>query len=307
MNEFETNSQVRVEARYQAMGGQFYFMAYPQANFSRRDVSKIFDQAFAEVARIETKFTDFKPSPFNAINAATAPVKLDEETWQLFMRANEFSKLTGGLFDITFATLGHRLRAKEKELTCDEYTHFKSLIDYTKLKFDHVNRTVERTHPELRVGFGGIGKGYAVDRAFEILKQAGLVNFYVNGSGDIRVHAKENAPRPWKLGIRNPFAAKATQACGIVELMNGALVTSGDYVQKNHIINPRSDKKSELVSTTLIGDNALEMDVLATALMNMPMLEALQFSNANNLAVILINHDGKSYLSQKAQKFFKTA
>ncbi|MBH47332.1 MAG: hypothetical protein CME71_04085 [Halobacteriovorax sp.] len=302
---FDNHSLVSVQAKYPAMGGEFVFLAYPQKFLSRSDVSELFALAAKEINRIEHKLTDFKDSDFNRINdhAGIKPHVVDDEIFALLQTALSFSKATNGLFDISFASLAHRTRGRKK-LTSKEFEYYKSLINYKNIKLDEELRSISFAHKDMRIGFGGIGKGYAVDRAFEFLKDNGLVNFSVNGSGDMRVHSAPDAPRPWRLGIRNPFAKDPSKAAGLIQLSNGALVTSGNYVRGDHIINTTSDNPGQLASVTLIDENALSADVLATALMNLSSNKAMDFLNSKNLLGLAIDSNGKTHLSSKALSHF---
>tara|TARA_R110000868_G_scaffold154736_1_gene380920 strand:+ start:39321 stop:40259 length:939 start_codon:yes stop_codon:yes gene_type:complete len=306
---FENTSQVSLQIKHAAMGGEFVFLAYPQKNKSKDDVLALFNLAIQEVDRIEAKLTDFKDSPFNRINdhAWKNAYVVDDEIFNLLQTALSFSKTTNGLFDISFASLAHRVRvakAQNKNLSKKEIDYFKSLINYKHIELDPNERTISFANKDMRIGFGGIGKGYAVDRAFELLENNDLINFSVNGSGDMRVHSAPDAPRPWRLGIRNPFAKDSTSAAGIVQLSNGALVTSGNYVRGDHIINVNSDAPAELASVTLIDKTALSADVLATALMNLNSSKAMDFLNSRNLIGLAIDLSGKTHLSTQAISHF---
>tara|TARA_R110000868_G_scaffold136049_8_gene348821 strand:+ start:961 stop:1899 length:939 start_codon:yes stop_codon:yes gene_type:complete len=306
---FEQSSQVAIQSKHKAMGGEFVLLAYPQKYLSKADVFDLFKLAFNEVDRIESKFTDFKDSPFNQINdfAPKAPYAVDDEVFKLLESAQDYSKLTDGRFDISFASLVHRQREathNKSPLSQKATDYYRSVINYKDIELDRKTSSVHFLNKDIRIGFGGIAKGYAVDRAFELLKEAGLVNFSVNGSGDLRVHSSDDAPRPWRLGIRNPFAKDPTAAAGIVQLANGALVTSGTYVNGAHIINKNQSPTQDLVSLTLIEDTAMSADILATALMNMDLNNAISFLDARKSIGIAIDKNGKTHLSQAAIAHF---
>ena len=93
---------------YRVMGGEFQFLCFPQTFMSKEDVYQIFEEAYLEVKRIETKFTDFQPGYFNEINAQAGirPVCVDEETVSLVKKAISVSEDSRGTFDISFASIG---------------------------------------------------------------------------------------------------------------------------------------------------------------------------------------------------------
>ena len=165
----------------------------------------------------------------------------------------------------------------------------------------------------MKIGLGGIGKGYAVDRVFDLLKSKGLYNFYVNGSGDIRVHSHVMAERPWKIGIRNPFSKDMTKSIGIIQLREGSIASSGGYIHKidnkkftdHHILNPKKGFSEEnLIAVTVIDKEMVAADTTATILMNLSSHEAVAYLNQYKLMGFVIDSSGKTSLSNKALKSF---
>ena len=144
--------------------------------------------------------------------------------------------------------------------------------------------------------------------AFNLLKSYGLNNFSINGSGDIRVHSTKSAPRPWRVGIRNPFSEDGQKSMGVVHLRNQAICSSGDYINviKNenkrfhHIINPKSGQsKNHLKAVTVICDDTIDADVFATTLMTVNEKEASIIAQSLNLSALWVNQQGKVGISQK--------
>ncbi|MBT5095619.1 MAG: FAD:protein FMN transferase [Halobacteriovoraceae bacterium] len=312
-------NQQKVEKSYRAMGGQFTFMCYPQNFHTVKEVLTIFDAAFTEVKRIEDKFTDFKESPFNQINklAGVKPCKVDQEIFDLVQIAQGISEKSNGLFDISYASVGHAWRnAKNLGLPFEntERKKLREFVDYKKIVMDSNECSIYLPYPEMRIGLGGIGKGYAVDCAFKVLKEAGLYNFYVNGSGDIRVHSSASAPRMWKIGIRNPLSSDPSKSVGVIQMANGAVATSGGYVHKvknsdekpdHHIVDPETGRSRDgIIASTILADNCLESDTAATVVMNLSGDEGREYLNQNELFGVVINREGETFLSQKAQKSF---
>jgi thiamine biosynthesis lipoprotein len=298
------------------MGGRWEVQCFPHNKYEREHFNQIIQDGFKEVVRIENLLTDFKPSPFMKINdfAGEKPVKVDQEIFNLIEESLQISKETDGLFDISYATVGHYWRqCKKKGLTPDEKTvaELSEFIDYRTIEIDKEERTVFLPHPFMRIGLGGIGKGYAVDKLFDFLRRKGMVNFMVNGSGDIRVHSLASAPRKWKVGIRNPFNPDPTVNCGLLCIDQGSVATSGDYVntikntqtKSHHIISPMDGQSSKgIVSSTVWTDSAVLSDTMATSLMLMEIHEAIAFSNSRGLFTLLIDESGKVYLSRKAMQ-----
>ena len=312
------SNSLRMEHKFKAMGGEFRLLCFPQSYHSREDVTALFTKAQEEVLRIEEKMTDFKESPFNKINqyAGITPVAVDKELWNIINKSLDISKKSNGLFDISYASIGHPWREKKdtgKKMPSLEREKLKRFINYKKIKLNKKKQTVFLPHKKMKIGLGGIGKGYAVDRVFNLLKNEGIYNFYVNGSGDIRVHSHANAPRPWKIGIRNPFSKDSTKSVGIIQLRRGSIASSGGYIQKidnkkftdHHILNPHKGfSEDHLISATVIDDDMVSADTTATILINLSSSQAIAYLDKSNLTGVVIDSSGKTHLSKKALKGF---
>ena len=306
-----------MEHSFKAMGGEFRLMCFPQNYLSREDVRCLFVQAQKETERIEDKFTEFRESPFNEINdqAGVSPVAVDDEIWDVIQKSLSLSRESNGLFDISHACIGHlwrKQRQKGKILSMEERENLRKFIDYKKIHLDEKKRTVFLPHKKMRIGLGGVGKGYAIDKIFDLLEHHGLYNFYVNGSGDIRVHSHGNAPRPWRIGIKNPFSPD--KSIGILHLSNGSVASSGGYIKKNHfnhtfvdhhILDPsRGGSRSDLLAATVIAKDAVTSDTTATILMNLSAHQATKYLDDMDLMGFVVDESGKVHLSSKALKRF---
>ncbi len=309
-------NEIVVKKEFKAMGGLFEFCAFPQNYFNKSEVEVLFNEAASEVARIEAKFTEFKQSPFNEINrlAGVKPCQVDSEIMELIVRSIALSNESHGIFDITSAVIGQAWREAKKlgrELSEEERKDLRRYINYKKIIIDQKSMSVFLPNPQMRIGLGGIGKGYAVDMSFELLKSKDLYNFSVNGSGDLRFHSHPDAPRKWRVGIQNPFSADQSKVVGVIQVATGAVATSGSYKQfsqnEHHIINPHTGhSQREVVSATILADTCVEADTTATIVMNMNGPEALNFLNKKNIFGALITNQGQALMSESALKNFGT-
>lgn len=305
--------------KFKAMGGEFRLMCFPQNFHSEVDVQKIFSLAEREVNRIEEKFTDFKDSPFNEINryAGIRAVEVDGEIFDLIKKSIEVSIDSDGIFDISYASLGHlwrEARSKGRVLTQLEKIEATKFIDFKKIQLNEKEKTVFLPFKKMKIGLGGIGKGYAVDKVFELLSLKGLYNFYVNGAGDIRVNSHLEAPRPWKIGIRNPLSNDPGKSMGVIQLKEGSVSSSGGYIQNNknitgkmdhHILDPKlGESAQDLISSTVFGEDAILSDTAATILMNLSATKAVKYLNKRKLFGFVVDKSGKSHLSDKAINSF---
>jgi FAD:protein FMN transferase len=298
------------------MGGTWILSAYPQALYTKEDLKNIFTEAFGVVRDIENELTDFRDSPFQKINseAGKNPVKVSARIFTLIEKSLLYHEKSFGLFDISFASVGELFKEAKKTNRLPsnaELVEAKNFIDAKKIVLNQQDSNIFLPHAKMKISLGGMGKGYAVDEVFEFLKSKGIENFLVNGSGDLRLHSHEKAPRAWKIGIRNPFNPDPQVMMSFLQLSNGAVATSGDYINVvkkenekfHHLINPETGTSSlGLSSVTVIADTALEADVEASIGMLLGPHRALEYFNQHQLYALLVNNDGTVQLSQKAFK-----
>lgn len=257
--------------------------------------------AFREVARQEMLFSEYRPdSDISAINRAAggAPVSVHAEVFMLLQRARWASHATDGAFDVTAAACGRLWSVRERRVP-DQTTLASclALVDYRNLRLDPWRSTAWLPAEGMRVGLGGIAKGYGVDRAAEVLQAAGVTRFVVDGGGDLRVEGTD-LEGAWLVQIAHP--REAGGIVGAVRLTRGAVVTSGDYVRYfemdgvryHHLLDPATGQPARRsVAVTVIAPTATDADALATALFvlgperglplvgRLPGVEALFFDN----------------------------
>ncbi len=166
------------------------------------------DDAVSEIRRIETLLTTFnESSQTNHINfyAGVRPVKVDKEVFDLIQRSKRISEITQGAFDITYGSVDKKLWNFDKTMTAlpDVATAKKSvhLINYRNVILDEKKCTVFLKEKGMRVGFGGIGKGYAAERAKIILQQKGVKSGIVNAAGDLTAWGCQPNGKEWTIGI----------------------------------------------------------------------------------------------------------
>lgn len=135
---------------------------------------------------------------------------------------------------------------------------------------------VKNINPALQLDFGGIAKGYALERIIDNVKQLGVEHMIINAGGDIKAIGQKGN-KPWSIGIRNPRAKEQDpQAIASVQLHDGeAIFTSGDYERFydyqgqrfHHILNPFTGYPAmHTQSVTVIHSDATTADAAATAL-----------------------------------------
>jgi thiamine biosynthesis lipoprotein len=209
------------------------------------------DAVIAEMHRIDALMSVYKPeSQLSGVNrdAATRPVKVDAELARLVARALEFSEMSDGAFDITYASVGYLYdyRAR-KHPTEAQIQAALPAINWKHVIVDLPASTIRFTRPGVRIDLGGIAKGHAVDSSIAILKARGIANGTVTAGGDSRILGDRRG-RPWVVGIRHPDDRERVIAR--IPLEDAAISTSGDYeryfdedgVRYHHIIDPKTGR-----------------------------------------------------------------
>lgn len=271
------------------------------------------EMAIAEIKRIEKLLTTFNEnSQTNRINqqAGISAVKVDREVFDLIQRSKKISDVTDGAFDITYGSIDKRLWNFDKTMTAlpDEETakSMIRLINYKNVIMDSKNCTVMLKEKGMRIGFGGIGKGYAAEKAKALLKKEGVAGGIVNASGDLATWGFRADNTPWTIGITNPDYAHLPFSYFNVTDM--AVATSGNYEKfvkingkkYSHTINTKTGLPvTGIKSVTIISTNAEIADAMATPITIMGIASGINLVNQiKNLACIIIDDNNKIYTSK---------
>lgn len=269
--------------------------------------TRLMQAVMDEMHRIDQLMSPYKASAQLAIvnrDAASHPVAVTPELFDLIVKSNHFSELSDGAFDITFASLGHRFDYRQHHKPdAQQRQQAAALIDYKALQLDASSHTVFFPKAGMRIDLGGIAKGYAVDNGIRILQQAGVRHGIVTAGGDSRLIG-DHRGRPWMMGIKHPRGESHVIS---LPLENVAISTSGDYeryfeadgVRYHHIIDPKKgDSAREVVSATLIADDATTSDALSTTVFVLGVKKGLELVNRmQNVSAILIDNKGKIHYS----------
>lgn len=233
----------------------------------------------AEMRRIDQQYSPYIPtSELSRVNelapkaSAQNPLPISAEFARIIQKANHYSDLSGGAFDITFASLARYYDYRKGLKPTD--AQFQELVPQINYKFIHLDtqkHTVYFDHPKVYIDLGGIAKGYAVDRGVEILQQYGIAHANVSAGGDSRILG-DKLGKPWLVGIRNPRAEDKNAVAITLPLENCAISTSGDYERffidadgqrVHHIINPKTGKSPHgIISVSVIGAAGFDTDPL---------------------------------------------
>jgi thiamine biosynthesis lipoprotein len=226
-----------------------------------------------EMHRIDRAMSPYKAdSELSRINhgAGAGPVLVSAEMARLIVRAAEFSALSGGAFDITYAAVGHlydyRNRIRPSD---DELARAREAVGWRHLVLDSQAGTVRFARPGMRIDLGGFAKGHAVDNAAAILRRRGIAHAMVSAGGDSRVIGDRRG-RPWTIGVRDP--RRPGELVAMLPLEDVSISTSGDYeryfdaegTRFHHLIDPATGKSPrEIQSVTILADDGLTCEALS--------------------------------------------
>jgi thiamine biosynthesis lipoprotein len=244
----------KVSGEGHAMGTHLAFAAFTTPSADAARVRALFDAATAEIVRIEKLMTTWDPaSEVSRINAAAGKqaVAVGEETFEVIRESLHASAISSGCFDITFETL-HGLWKFDQDLdphppTAADVRARVKYLGAKHVKLDATAHTVMLDEPHVRIGLGGIAKGYAVDRAAKVLLDGGLSSFFVQAGGDLYTHGMKGDGTPWRAGIRDPRGPEGDYFA-MMEVSDHAFSTAGDYERSyivdgkryHHIIDPHT-------------------------------------------------------------------
>ncbi len=259
------------------MGTTFRIVLYAADEASAKKAAKA---AFARVAELNAIMSDYQPtSELMKLcdKAGGEPVKVSAELFEVLKKAEEFSRLTDGAFDVSIGPvvrLWRRARRTREMPKAEEIRKALDLVDYRKIKLDPNGRTVQLLLMNMLLDLGSIGKGYAADAALAVLRQHGITSALVAAGGDIAVgDAPPDAPG-WKVGVA-PLKNPEVLSMYYLLLKNAGVSTSGDseqFVEINgkrysHIVDPKTGVG--LVgrrSVTVVAPNATTSDGMDTGL-----------------------------------------
>jgi len=269
--------------------------------------------AINEIKRIEKLLTTFDDnSETNLINrnAGIEAVEVCDETFQLIERSIRISNITQGAFDITYGSIDKSLwnfdtsmKALPDKETAKEMVR---LINYRNIILDKENKTVFLKEKGMRIGFGGIGKGYAAEMAKKIMQQMDVESGIVNASGDLTAWGLQPNGEEWTIGIANPNIKD--EVFSFMKITGLAVATSGNYEKfilidgkkYSHTINPKTGLPvTGIKSVTIITKNAEIADAMATPVTIMGVQAGLDMINQiKDIEAIIIDDDNKMFTSK---------
>lgn len=299
--------------KYQSLSYAMGTIITQKINALNLEAKKITGEALEIINRLEKIMSFFEvTSQLSQINQQSGKlwISVDSELFFLIKEAKKYARLTGGVFDITVASLVELWQKYGKVQKIPS----QSLIEDTLKKVNYENILIdeERGMVKLRrngqkIDLGGIAKGYAANRVIQYYQQKGLRSAMINLGGNVALLGGRDDEKPWQIGIQNPLQ-KRGECLAIISVSNTAVVTSGDYerffLENNriyhHILNPLTGypASSGLRSVTIIHPDAMLADVLATTLFILGLEKGVKLiKRFSDIEVIIISEDRKIYLS----------
>lgn len=267
----------------------------------------------SEIQRIEDLISSWKPSSQTSlINEAAGikEVKVDKELIDLIERSLRISEITGGAFDISgsLARFYYNFNKNENPRPTDKkVSELCHLINYKNIHLNKLHSTVYLKQKGMKIGFGGIGKGYAAYKAHQTMLSCGIQNGLINASGDLMAWGSPPDKEHWSVNITDPDNPE--ESILNVDIPFGSVVTSGesesytiiDGQKHSHIIDPRTGRSAKgAKSVSVISTNPELCDALATALSVLGPQEGIRLiDKLNGVECIITDHNNEQYFSNQ--------
>jgi thiamine biosynthesis lipoprotein len=275
--------------------------------------------AVKEITRIERLISSWDSNSQTSLinkNAGIKPVVVDKELFELIKRSKKISHLTNGAFDISYASMDKIWKFDGSVITMPPSDKIKSSVEkvgYNNIALNKQNNTVFLKKKGMKIGFGAIGKGYAADKAKQVLIDNGVVAGIINASGDLTTWGQQSNGKPWMVGIKNPLNKNNIFAWFPVQ--DRAVVTSGNYEKYvvingqryTHIINPKTGYPSKgIISTSVFAPKAELADALATSIFVLGKEKGLYFINQlTGVDCVIVTDKGEIHYSNNIKNEVK--
>ena len=297
-----TASQVRYEDSHNAMGTAFTIVAYGKDQVY---LSEVVREVWDEIDRLDAQMSNYKlQSELSAINrdAARHAVMVEPRLFELIQDSLRYSKETGGAFDITVGPLLKAwgfFRGQGRVPSDAELAKIMRGIGYQHVLLDPARREIRFDKRGIELDLGAIAKGYALDRAANILRSQGVASALISsGSSSLYAIGAPPGEPGWKVSIRDPFDSK--KAADTVLIRNFSLGVSGDYEKffklrgkiYSHIFDPKTGRPVEdMLSAAVLAPLGESSDALSTSFYVMGPARSRAYLNQHpDLRVIFYLH-----------------
>jgi thiamine biosynthesis lipoprotein len=276
-------------------------------------VEDAFEAAFAQFAEVDRDLNEWEEgSALWRVNAGAGgpPVAAPPELCEVVRQALAGASRTGGLFDPSWAALGNLWKFGDGQTftvpTTAEIEARCSKVGWAKVV---VSPKADRSctiglAPGMRLGLGGIAKGWAIDQAVAALRSRGLKDFYLQAGGDLYFGGRRGAT-PWKTGIRDP-RGEPSSVLATTTVEDAAFSTSGDYehfaivdgIRYHHIIDPRTCRPAGASrSATVLSPTATMAEILTKAIFITGGDAGLKMAEAQGASAVIVDSAGGLHVS----------
>ncbi len=259
---------------------------------------------FQEIRRIEALISTWiETSELSRVNRAAGvePVGVSDETFSLLTKALEVAEYTEGGFNIAIGPAVRLWNIPEAPRIPSgmELEIAAQYVDYRRIHLDASSRNVFLEKPGMRIDVGGIGKGFAAEKAAAVMREVGASGGLVAVAGDFRVFGKRADGTAWPIGIQHP--RQDGRVLAMLDSTDEAISTSGDYerffikdgVRYHHILDPRTLQPARLCqSVTIIAPDATMADALATGVFVMGPVKGLALVERLGFGAVIMDAGG---------------
>jgi len=282
-------------------------------------LDEVSELAFDEITRLDRTLNCFDPaSEVSYLNAyaSSGPVIASPDLFELLRLARTLSRETDGAFDVTAGPLIDLWREAERTGNEPEAVATEAALARVGMRhalLDETDNSVRYDREGVSINLGAIGKGWAVRRVIEILREYGIESALVS-AGRSTVYGLGTQPggEPWRIGIRHP--SRLEDRVATVDLHDEAMSTSGGPRQRDeaveerfeHIIDPVTGRpaQSDLVSATVITQDAALSDALSTAFYLRGRAFALDYCRSHEgVRAVLVEAEGEGEFSVLSSEF----
>jgi thiamine biosynthesis lipoprotein len=298
-----------------AMGTALHFIAYTTPEVDEAGTRGAIERAVAEMRRLEGLMSEWRnDSEIGQVNLKAGQwVTVSPETYEVLAKSLEAGKLSKGTFDITFQAMsglwkfGSAQEETPRVPERAEIARLRRLIDYRRIELDPAKSAV-RIGKDQKIGLGGIAKGFIVDRAAKVLREAGLTSFLVQAGGDLYGAGRKPDGSPWVSGIQDPRAPQG-KFFATIELTDRAFSTAGDYARSyvvdgkryHHIIDPRTGYPATASrSVTVWAPDATVADMVDDAVFILGPKEGLELvESLEGVGAVIVDRENRVFVSER--------
>ncbi|AYE35854.1 FAD:protein FMN transferase [Clostridium septicum] len=274
---------------------------------------KVLDEVFNKIKELESTLSiNANGTLIDKINesAGVAPVKVDDDTYNLISKGIEYSNLSNGLFDISIGPLVKlwSIGLPEAKVPSKEEINEKlPLIDFNNIELNDTNKTIFLKKSGMLLDLGGIAKGYTADKISDILAENNIKNALIDLGGNIYTHGTKITGDDWKVGIQDPFSERG-EIIGSITISNKSIVTSGIYerfiekdgIKYHHILSPETGYPydNDLAGITIISNKSIDGDALSTSVFAMGLKDGINFvEKLENIEAIFVTKDKRVHIT----------